>query len=152
MSEASSELMLDVEHTVAPTPVDPRSLHANDQSALRKMRALLGDEIVDGILAQGREAVHHRLVAFDGYETSFAKHVRDQVSIPAPAPQVVVAPSPKSGPKPLKVNVKMFQGLQGENLAFWFREVDIALAAALVVNETQKVAFALSHLQGAARE
>ena len=136
MSEASSQR------------VDPRSLSSGDQNTLNKMLAVLGDDIVNGVLAAGVDAVRHRIEAFNKYESSLASHVRTQV----PAPQLVVPPKPHATPKPLKVSVKPLQGLQGENPAFWFREVETALAAALVTEEPQKVAFALSHLQGAARE
>jgi Retrotransposon gag protein/Zinc knuckle len=73
---------------------------------------------------------------------------------PAPVVQVQVPASPrvKIPPKGLKVPVRPYFGKQGENLHFWFRQVDIALEAACVEKEQQKVAFAFSHLQGAAFE
>jgi hypothetical protein len=116
------------------------------------------------MFASGEGAVRSRIHAFMAYEDSLLKYVQDNMSpqqvvvssppVVVPPAQVVVQPtsSPRSSRKPLKVAVKAFQGLQGENLAFWVREVDIALAAALVTDESQKVAFALSHLVGAARE
>lgn len=75
------------------------------------------------------------------------------INIPAPQVHVnVPSPSPQAAIKPLKVPVTPFMGKQGENLAFWTREVDIALQAGLIRSEQQKVAFAISCLKGPARE
>jgi hypothetical protein len=121
-----------------------------DWLVIDKMRAIIGTAAVDAMLRSGETEVRTRLRAFLDYENAFMRHVL--ASVPAPA-AVPPPPSPRSSSaKPLKVSVKPFHGHQGENLAFWIREVDLALAAALVTLESQKVAFAMSYLQGAARE
>lgn len=123
---------------------------------LLKMDAILGRSAVAEILQQGEAAVHARLAAFEKYETALIRHVEARLPAQAPSPpvQVIHSPAPPPAPqaRPLKVAVKPFLGKQGENLAFWIREVDIALCAALITSEAQKIAFAISHLQGHARE
>ena len=120
------------------------------------MDAILGRRAIAEVLEQGEAAVHARLAAFEKYETALIRHVEARLPAQAAAPpvQVIHSPAPPAPPQamPLKVAVKSFLGKQGENLAFWIREVDIALRAALVTSEAQKIAFAISHLQGHARE
>ncbi|POM76491.1 Gag protein [Phytophthora palmivora] len=53
--------------------------------------------------------------------------------------------------KPLRLNVNPYQGKEGENLHFWFREVELAMDAALISTERLRVAFALSNLGGRAK-
>jgi hypothetical protein len=143
-----------------------------------KLYRVLGDSATRHLLRQDPPAVREHIRSFEAYETAFTadvtakvsqnlpseEHIVSQVTdrvarslpsvLPPPVVNVNVPPSPRAKvpPKPLKVNVKPFLGKQGENLAFWFRQIDMALAAAYVTDEQQKIAFAFSHLQGAAHE
>jgi Retrotransposon gag protein/Zinc knuckle len=152
MSEPSFEGMQDQEISREWVPY----VSDSEWEYLLKMDAIIGRRAVEEIIHQGEVAVRTRLAAFEKYETALLRHVEARLPTPAPSPpiQVIHSPAAPAAPqvRPLKVAVKPFLGKQGENLAFWFREVDIALRAALVTSELQKVAFALSHLQGAARD
>lgn len=68
------------------------------------------------------------------------------------APEV---PSPlgpaQRGTKPLRLKVPVFEGKAGDNLFFWIKEVEIAMAAALLDHEQLRTAFALSNLGGRAK-
>ncbi|KAJ0393886.1 hypothetical protein P43SY_005071 [Pythium insidiosum] len=47
-----------------------------------------------------------------------------------------------------QVKVASYQGLESENLTFWFRELEIAMSAARIHDERLRVTYAMSHLQG----
>lgn len=50
-------------------------------------------------------------------------------------------------PTPVKLDVSLFEGRDGENISRWFLEVEVALQAALVKEEPLKVAFGMSFLK-----
>ena len=60
-----------------------------------------------------------------------------------------VTPVPNAEPKarPLHVNVKPFEGKEGENLQFWMREVEMAMDSAMLHSEHQKFALAVCKLE-----
>ena len=163
MSETSPEAMSDVPIEDATRARFPY-LSESDWALILKMDAIMGRAAVEAILQAGEAAVRTRISAFVEYENDLLRRMRSNstapvinmpapiINVPAPVVQVMSPVSPRASTKPLKVTVKPFSGHQGENLVFWSREVDIALSAALVTVESQKVAFALSYLQGAARD
>ena len=142
-----------------------------------KLHGIIGRDATHALLQQSHDQVHAHIAAYTAYEASLVSQVSSQVATsisteptiiehmihrvvqslptpPAPVVHVQVPSSPRAKvpPKPLKVAVKPFYGKQGENLHFWFRQVDMALKAAFVTEEQQKVAFAFSNMQGAAHD
>ncbi|CEG35893.1 Retrotransposon gag domain [Plasmopara halstedii] len=55
-----------------------------------------------------------------------------------------------SRPKPLMVSVKVFERKDGDNLLFWVRKVELAIASAML--QQKRVALAIPKLGGRARE
>src|SRR5512138_376582 len=65
------------------------------------------------------------------------------------------ATAPTAQPRPrvtaIKLDVAKYRGNQGESLLRWFVELDEAIRARLIVDDTMKVAFGMSNLAGRAR-
>jgi hypothetical protein len=114
---------------------------------LSKMQGILGPEGLAQLLTQSAEAQVSRVEQFISYENALMDHVRGALQQQtAPAPVAV-----HNSTKPLHLKVNAFSGDDSENLTLWFRELEMAMEAALLTDERLKVAFAVSHLGGRAR-
>ncbi|KAJ0390996.1 hypothetical protein P43SY_011240 [Pythium insidiosum] len=114
-----------------------------------KLEALLGRASLYELTAQGEDALKGRIKSFREYENSLLHLIRAQ--IPDTTPQGDPVSSPATTPQTLKVKVASYQGLESENLTFWFRKLEIAMSAARIHDERLRVTYAMSHLQGRAR-
>jgi hypothetical protein len=56
----------------------------------------------------------------------------------------------QSAKKPIKLDVPVYQGNEGENLSHWLISVEKAQEAALIVDESLRVSFAISYMRGKA--
>jgi hypothetical protein len=53
--------------------------------------------------------------------------------------------------RPLMLSVPSFEGNEGDNLLFWFKEIELAFKAVLITSERIRVTFAMSKLAGRAK-
>jgi hypothetical protein len=131
---------------------------------LEKMDAINGRAHTEALLLQGPDEVAAHIARFQLYESALERHVLDvvtarvaaaQAAAPSPAPSPAVtyvqSPAPPEGPKPVRVTVSQYAGEEGENLIFWQRENELAMAAARIRDERQKITFAISNMKGRAK-
>ena len=64
----------------------------------------------------------------------------------------VAMPPEEAKPRPLRVDVKLYSGKEGENLTLWIREIEMAMRSGLISIEHQRVSLVISKVDGRARE
>ena len=64
----------------------------------------------------------------------------------------VSIPDEETRPRPLRVEVKVYSGKEGENLILWIREIERVKRSGLIKIDHQQVSLAISKLDGRARK
>jgi hypothetical protein len=82
------------------------------------------------------------------------RHLLDVSSQMAQTAREAVPRPPVDGgrPRPVVIKVTTFEGKETDNLPRWLLEVETSAAAQLIVRDDLRIAFAMSHLAGRARD
>lgn len=153
-------------------PIRDHYTHLNDSQfrTLNRMLSVFGGTALESLLTLDPQVQVQRIDAFRAHE----RHVAEGTSHDTSAAAAVeidhlrstlkqeheaivermrqghiaeIARVRDDKPKPIKLDVTLFEGKDGENLLRWFLEVEVALEAALVKDDPLKVAFAMSFLK-----
>jgi len=117
-------------------------LHLSDLEwkAILGLSDLLGEKQVLLLLSSSAPAEHHR-IAFN-FIAQDTERLREKEKSNGSRPQQ---------PKPLKLYVPLYKGEDSQNLPRWFVSVERAITAQQIEDESLKVSFVISKLDGPAR-
>lgn len=117
-------------------------LHLTDLEwkAILGLSELIGEKQVLLLLGNNTHAEHQRM-AFN-FIARDNERLRDKEKSNGPRPQQ---------PKPLKLHVPLYKGEDSQNLPRWFVSVERAITAQQINDESLKVSFVISKLDGPAR-
>jgi hypothetical protein len=136
---------------------------------LKKMESVNGVSAIGELLLESPDETVVRVARFREYEIALEQRVTDvvtakvtasQAAKPTPTapstPIITYVQSPplpvsSAAPKSLRVTVTPHGGEEDENRFFWFRENKLAMAAARIVDERQRITFAISSMKGHAK-
>ncbi|KAI9980408.1 hypothetical protein PInf_026354 [Phytophthora infestans] len=119
-------------------------LNDSQYESVWKMGDIFGQDVFRSLAAATSAEQQERVTAFETYERGLIAHVRGSLEASMAAPQAI-------RPKLVWLKVPAFEGKEGENVHFGVREVEIAMKAGLISDESIQVAFSLSNLGGRAK-
>ncbi len=113
----------------------------DDQWAMAEaMQPIFGPALRE-ILSSDPKVQSSRLNAFAGMFAKTAADATAEARAERPLQQ-----------KPVRLAVAKFDGKEGENLPRWLREVEVAAMAQLILSDKLRIAFAMSHMGGRAKD
>ena len=119
-------------------------LNETQQVALDKLTTLIDADGINHMASQGVDVFLARVEGYMQFEALLVGQVQDQFA----SSRLTPAPNAEPKARPLHVDVRPFQGKEGENLQFLMREVKMAMRSAMLHSEHQRVALSISKLEG----